>query len=205
MLLTQFESDYKAGLARAQAEEGAESHRYFVLSRSGRLRDRIDRETAATISMIRKGEPMREVMERMGVLAHLVADANNPFHIANDDERLAVSQNDYEQYFERRLSKFPTVFYGLVPDFTPLSYFDRTFARTARFYPLLRDEYFRYGQRRSATEFDDRSTAFGIASICYSRAVSDLVNLYYYIWREAGGDVRSTTAMRSSNLLLNAN
>ena len=204
-LLLQFEADYKAGLADAREDEGTEAHKYFVLSRTGRLRDRIDRETAATIAMIRKGDPMREVITRMGVLAHLVADANNPFHISNDDADLGLSQKDYEQYFERRLPKFPTVFYGLDPNFRPLAYFDRTFARSARFYPLLRQEYFRFGQRRTSSEFDDRSTAFGIASISYSRAVSDLVNLYYYIWREAGGDVRSTTVMRSSTLLLNAN
>ena len=203
-LLTQFDGDYKAGLAEARVDEGTEGHRYHVSSRSGRLRDRLDRETATTIAMIRKGDPMREVVARLGVLAHLVADANNPFHIAHDAE-LASSQKDYEQYFERRLGKFPTVFYGLSPNFRPLPYFDRTFARSARFFPLLREEYFRHGQRRSSTEFDDRSTAFGIASVSYSRAVSDLVNLYYYIWREAGGDVRSTTVMRGSTLLLNAN
>ena len=45
---------------------------------------------------------------------------------------------------------------------------------------------------------------FGIASVCYSRAVTDLVNLYYYIWKEAGGDVRSAAVMRNGNLSLNA-
>jgi len=205
ILIEAFETEYKEGLARAQAEEGSDTHRYFVLSRDGRLRERIERETATTISMIRKGESMRGVITKLGSLAHLVADANNPFHIANDDPRLSVAQNDYEQYFERRLSKFPTVFYGLDPNFRPGAYFDRTFVRTASFYPLLSEEYFRFGERRTSSEFDDRSTAFGIASVCYSRAVSDLVNLYYYIWRQSGGDVREAAVMRGSNLLLNAN
>jgi hypothetical protein len=31
------------------------------------------------------------------------------------------------------------------------------------------------------------------------------VNLYYFIWKEAGGDVRSAAVMRDGNLLLNAN
>ncbi|HVS32045.1 MAG TPA: hypothetical protein VMS98_11380, partial [Thermoanaerobaculia bacterium] len=38
MLIEVFESEYKEGLARAQAEEGSDTHRYFVLSREGRLR-----------------------------------------------------------------------------------------------------------------------------------------------------------------------
>jgi hypothetical protein len=204
-LINHFENDYKRGLAQAQADEGSETHHYFVLSRNGRLRERIERETQSIIAAIRTGKPMSDVITRLGGLAHFVADANNPFHIANDDPRLDVVHDDFETYFERRMAKFPTVFYGLDPNFRLSSYLDRTFSRTAGFYPLMSEEYFRFGEQRSSVEFDDRSTAFGVASICYSRAVTDLVNLYYYIWREAGGDVRSAPAMRGSNLLLNAN
>ena len=205
LLIESFESDYKRGLGLAQADEGSETHLYFVLSRNGRLRERIERETQGVIAAIRGGKPMSDVITRLGSLSHYVADANNPFHIANDDPRLHLSHNDFETYFERSLSKFPTVFYGLDPEFHLTAYLDRTFARTASFNPLMSEEYFRYGDRRTYLDFDDRSTAFGVASICYSRAVTDLVNLYYHIWREAGGDVRSEIAMRSSNLLVNAN
>jgi hypothetical protein len=152
--------------------------------------------------MIRKGDPMADVIQRLGVLAHLVADANNPFHVANDAPRHSETRNDFETYFERRLVKFPTVFYGLDPAFRLNRYLDRTFARSAKFYPLMRGEYARGGH---AAVFDDRSTAFGVASISYSRAVTDLVNIYYYIWKEAGGDVRSAAVMRGGNLSWNAN
>ena len=110
LLIEKFESEYKQGLERAQAEEATDSHHFFVLSREGRLRERIERETRATIDSIRKGDPLSMAVERLGVLVHLVADANNPFHVANDDPRLAASHNDFETYFERRLAKFPTVF-----------------------------------------------------------------------------------------------
>src|SRR5688572_33206692 len=89
--------------------------------------------------------------------------------------------------------------------YTTLFRSDRTFARSAKFYPLVASEYFRDGERRTSAAFDDRSTAFGVASISYSRAVTDVVNLYYFIWKEAGGDVRSAAVMRDGNLLLNAN
>lgn len=203
ILIERFEPEYKQGQARAQSDEGSESHRNYA--QSGRLRERIERETAAAIAMIKSGQPMSSVVEQLGVLSHFVADANNPFHTVNDDPNLEASHHDYEQYFERRLAKFPTVFYGLDRNFQLRPYLDRTISRTSRFYPLMREEYFRFGTRRSSQEFDDRSTAFGIASICYSRAVTDVVNLYYYIWRQAGGDVRSATLMRGSNLILNAN
>lgn len=202
MLIERFDAEYKEGLDRARADEGSESHRYLPLSRQGRLRERIERETGAIITMIRKGSPMEDVVERMGTLAHFVADANNPFHVAHD-QRLGASRDDFEHFFERKLQKFPTVFYGLDSRFILSSYLDRTFSRSARLVPLIDEEYFRFGTRRTSSEFDDRSTAFGVASICYSRSVSDLVNLYFHIWGEAGGDVRSAPVMRGSNLLLN--
>ena len=193
-MLERFEGDYLRGVAAAQESNDS----------APRIREQIEKHTAATIAMIRTNQPMSAVVERLGILAHYVADANSPFSVGRDDA-LAASRADYEAYFERRMQKFPTVFYGLARRFELRSYFDRTFARSARFYPLLHEEYFRYGERRTSSVFDDRSTAFGIASISYSRAVSDLVNLYFHIWKEAGGDVRSATAMRGSNLTLNAN
>lgn len=203
LLLDRFEGDYKEGLRRAQSEEGT-GHRYLFASRQGALRQRIERETTGAIAAIRKGEPMADVVARLGVIVHLVGDANNPFHVANHDARLASSQADFERYFERRLLKFPTVFYGLDRRFRLGPYLDATLARSARFYPLLGEEYFRSGSRRTSESFDDRSTAFGVASISYSRAVSDVVNIYYYIWKEAGGDVRSAAAMRDGNIILHA-
>ncbi|HYM60499.1 MAG TPA: hypothetical protein VEZ11_06360 [Thermoanaerobaculia bacterium] len=197
--------EYEGGLREAEAGEGTESHYFLVRSLRGKLRQRIEAQTAATIAGLRHGEPLSRIAERLGELAHLLADANNPFHIANDDPRLALSQSDFERYFENRMSVFPTVFYGLDPNFQLLPYLDRTFARTSRFYPLMSEEYFRYGERRTSADFDDRSTAFGVASVCYSHAVTDLVNIYYYIWKEAGGDVRSASTMRRSTLILHAN
>jgi hypothetical protein len=198
MLIERFEADYQRGLERARSEESAAHEQ-------ARLRERLERETRAIAASIRKGDAMPVVVERLGALAHLVADANNPFHARSDDERLAASRNDFEQYFERRMPKFPTVFYGLDRNFLLTSYLDNTFRRAAKFYPLVGEEYFRTGTRRTSREFDDRSTAFAIASISYSRAVTDLVNLYYFIWKEAGGDVRTAAAMRDGNLRLHAN
>lgn len=196
MLIEKFEPEYKRGLERADAEGEPDAHQ------QRRLRDRIERETRAVVMMIRGNEPMAVVVERLGGLAHLVADANNPFHATAPDATLAAKKSDYEAYFERRMPKFPTVFYGLDRDFRLGPYLDKTFARGTKFQPLVREEYFRHGEQRTSAMFDDRSTAFGIASICYSRAVSDLVNLYYFIWKEAGGDVRTARVMGTSNLLV---
>jgi hypothetical protein len=204
LVLRRFEPEFTRGIERAESDEGSELHHYFVLSRQGKLRERIEQETRGIIRMIRGKESMALVAEHFGVLTHLVADANNPFHTSNDDPRLGPQHDDFEQYFERRLARFPTVFYGLAPNFQLGSYLDRMVTRSSRLSPLLGEEYFRGGEVHTSGDFDDRSTAFGVASVCYSHAVTDLVNLYYYIWKEAGGDVRSA-ARRHSGVVRNAN
>jgi hypothetical protein len=203
LVLKRFEPEFRRGLERAEADEGSDIHHYFVLSRQGKLRERIEQETRALVAMIRTNAPMSGVAERLGILAHLVADANNPFHTSNDDNRLGLAHDDFEQYFERRLARFPTVFYGLDRNFQLGNYLDRTMNRSSRLSPLMSEEYFRGGVAHTSAEFDDHSTAFGVAAVCYSHAVTDLVNLYYYIWREAGGDVRSA-GLRRGGVLSNA-
>jgi len=197
LIIYRFRNQYTAGIDRALAEESADKHRVH-------LRDRIEKETAAIVMLLRTKQPMQQVVFRLGMLAHLVGDANNPWHVATDDE-LESSHLDFEHYFERRMERFPTVFYGLDPRFALPQYLDRTLHRTAGYAPLMSEEYFRGGSRHTSSDFDDRSTAFGVASICYSHAITDIVNVDYYIWREAGGDVRSAASMRAARVIANAN
>jgi hypothetical protein len=176
LLIRKYNDDYMRGVDEALSTEGTEIHRR-------KLREKIDVQTRAIVRMIRSNEPMSAVVQQLAVLAHLAGDANNPFHIGDDD---TAAHADFEQYFERRLERFSPVFYGLDRNFVLSTYLDRMFARTTRFSPLMAEEY----SRGSGATFDDRSTAFGVASVCYSHAITDTVNLYYYIWKEAGGSVR---------------
>jgi hypothetical protein len=176
LVIERFNDSYMRGVDMALADEGSEIHR-------AKLRARIEAEARAIAMMIKTNKPMVQAVERLGILAHLVADANNPFHHGEDD---AAKRADFARFFERRLDRFPTVFYGIDKQLALAPVLDRTFARTAKFVPLMAEEY----TRGSAATFDDRSTAFGVASVCYSRAVTDIANLHYIIWKEAGGSVR---------------
>lgn len=197
LVIARYHTQYYEGIARALAEEGTEIHR-------AHLRERIQSETSNIITMLRTRQPMQQVVFRLGMLAHFVGDANNPFQVATDAE-VESSHADFEHYFERRMERFPTVFYGLDPRFSLTQYLDRTLHRTANLAPLMDEEYFRGGTRHTSAEFDDRSTAFGVASICYSHAVTDIVNLDFYIWRQAGGDVRQAASMLTPRVIPNAN
>jgi hypothetical protein len=200
LVLDRFQAEFDRGLERAESDEGSEMHHYFVLSREGKLRQRIEQEARGVVTMLRKRDSMGNVVEHLGILAHLVADANNPFHTSDAEAHGSLARNDFEQYFERRMAKFATVFYGIDRNLQLDSYLDRMVMRSSKFAPLLHEEYFRGGEPHTSAEFDDRSTAFGVASVSYSHAVTDLANLYYYIWKEAGGDVRSAAARRETVL-----
>lgn len=201
LLIEKHADDFRRGL---EVDDLTESRHVFVVaSRRGTLRSELHAEVRSAIKKVREQRSMSEVVESLGRIAHLTADVNNPFVTANAPARVAESRLDFEQYLERKLTKFPTVFYGLQRDFKLEPYFDAALIRASNFYPLLDEEYFRGGERHTSDDFDDRSTAFGIAAVSYSRSVSDLVNVYYYIWKEAGGDVRSSETLRRGNLLLN--
>jgi hypothetical protein len=204
ILIDKYSAEYARGVALAAADEGSEAHRFIVASGSGRLQQQINQEVATIIRLFRTRQPIGDAVERLGRLVHYVSDANNPLHVADDYPSLRPKQQDFELFFDRKLEKFPTVFYGLTWPLNPSRYLAETFSRTAELYPLVYEEYFRHGEEHSGTDFDDRSTAFGVASVAYSHAVTDVVNLYYYIWKESGGDVRTAAAMSKGNLLLTA-
>ncbi|HEV7428632.1 MAG TPA: hypothetical protein VGQ46_19930 [Thermoanaerobaculia bacterium] len=177
LVINKFNDEYQRGIDDALATEGTDIHRR-------QLRERIVAQTHAIVAMIRGNQPMSGVVRQLGVLSHLIGDANNPFHIGDDD---AEERVDFEQYFERRLARFAPVFYGFDRNFVLSAYLDKIFARTTGYSPLMAEE---YGRGNGAT-FDDRSTAFGVASVCYSHAITDSVNFYYFIWKTAGGSVRA--------------
>lgn len=176
ILINKYNTEYLRGVDDALASEGTEIHRR-------RLRERIEAQTRGIVQMIRTNRPMSDVVTQLGNLSHLVGDANNPFHIGDDD---TAAHADFEQYFERRLARFSPVFYGVDPNFTLNRSLDKIFARTTNLGPLMTEEY----KSGNGSTFDDRSTAFGVAAVCYSHAITDIVNLYYFIWKSAGGSVR---------------
>lgn len=195
MILERFKDEFARG--RVEGERDHRSHRD-----PRALQPALDREIREAVAAPRARGGMVQLAERLGRVAHLVADANQPFNSSGVSERLQPSRNDFESYFDRRMHLFPTVFYGLEPSFDTARYVSESQRRNAKYAALLDEEYFRGGSRRSSEEFDDRSTAFGVAALSYSHAVSDLVNIFYYVWKEAGGDVRTATVLRRGNLLI---
>lgn len=202
LLIERHRRDFQLGVDRG-ASECPLKHQYSTSGKQNALRAQIASETSFAVHMMRTRKPINEFVQRLGQVAHLIGDANNPFLNTSAEPDFRRLQSDFEAYLERRLPVIPTVFYGL-QDPLPLGrYLDQSFLRTSRYAPLIREEYAGGGEPQTSADFDDRSTAFGVISLAYSHAVTDLINVYYHVWREAGGDVRSAAAMRRGTLLLN--
>lgn len=173
---------------------------------SGRLDTVIEEEVELAIRAIQEHMPFERVAYHLGVVAHYVADANNPLATSAGDAEEGRYFADYLRYLESAEPRLPVVFYGVYPgleergSLAPL--LDRTFARGRQLYPSVGREYRRIGWQSGIGRFDDRSTAFGVASLAFSHAVSDVGLVFRYIWlRAGGGDFRTGLPVRGAKAL----
>lgn len=158
---------------------------------TGSLARTISAEVEATIAAIRDHRTFAEVVQRLGMVSHYVADANNPLNTSAADGQEGRYFRDYLRYVDSALPRFPLTFFGLEPgleraaDVSPL--IRRTLSRSRTYYPMIGLEYRRVGYAAGEGVFDDRSTAFGVSSLAFSHAVTDVAQVFRYIWLKAGG------------------
>jgi len=159
--------------------------------------DRIAAASFELQQLMQQRGSFSEVAQRLGQLGALVLAVNDPTHYAgaSANERAA-----FLRQVERSRERFPFVFDGHgAPELRTgdVQHYMRVSARRARFYgEQLRSSYFVPLRGGREVSFDPRSMPFGIASIAYSHAISDLVRIWFYSWRAGGGDVTRTPFYR---------
>jgi hypothetical protein len=174
---------------------------------SGSLDGVIASEISSTIRAIEAHRPFAEVMQRLGRVSHYVADLNLPLNTANVDRDERRYFRDFLDYVETARPRFAVVFYGVGSEWRNGGDVDlwtrRTLARGRKLYPSIGDEYRRIGMAPGNVAFDDRSTAFAVASLSYSHALSDVSRAFRYIWLTAGGgDPRATLALEPERMFV---
>lgn len=157
---------------------------------SGRLDAVAVEEVEAAITALRKGEPWASVARRLGRVAHFAADANNPLNSSAADREESRYFVDFALYADSARPRFALVSYGadqaLSGRGATRNLLDRALERGRQLYPAIGREYRRIDWARGADRFDDRSTAFAVAALAYSHAVSDVARLYRHVWRAGG-------------------
>jgi hypothetical protein len=158
---------------------------------SGRLDVTIEAEAKRAIDLIRIHRPFADVVHQLGVLLHFVADANHPLYTSAADPQEGSYAADYHRYVTSAESRFAEAYYGADPALDRLSavpaFVQRTLVRARSFYPFIGAEYRRIGGGTGVGVFDDRSTAFGVAAVSFSRALTDGASMLRLVWLEAGG------------------
>lgn len=174
---------------RAPFESGEAERHVKNPDGSGVLDRVIEVEVQTAIEGIRSHQPFHQVVFRLGVVSHYMADANNPLNASDADPRERELFADYLDYMESVEPRVPLVFYGLTPGVhhTVRPLVDQALARSRRFYPLIGREYRRIEFGSGRERFDDKSTAFAVAAASFSQAVTDIVQVFRHIWTEAGG------------------
>jgi hypothetical protein len=152
---------------------------------SGTLDQSALAELDGAIAALRARRPADEIARRFGRLSHWAADLNNPLNASARDRSEARYFRDYFLYADAVRPRFAVVFYraGDPRRRVEVAALERAaLERGRRFYPSIGDEYRRIGFANGLLSFDDKSTAFAVAALAYSHAVSDAAHLFRYAW-----------------------
>jgi hypothetical protein len=196
---------YEAGVTAPFAD--ADPRRHMVNEDgTGTLDAVVLAEVSGAIEAIRAHRPFEEVVRRLGTVSHFLADANNPLATSGADPEEGRYFTDYLRYADGARGRFAVIFYGVRPGLEARrdlsGFLAETLRRGRELYPVVGREYRRLGFASGNGRFDDRSSAFGVASVAFSHAVTDVAVTLRYIWLRAGGaDPRTGLPSGGSRLL----
>ena len=187
-------TDVRRGMLEAQLEEDTPAHRPANGDRPG-LEITLEQSAQELVQAIRSAKPFPKIAYRFGRLAHFVMDAGFPPGVSLDGDR---RYGHFSALAENRRDRFPLIFIGhedealdqATPDF--VAFADRLIAEAHREDRVLRLRYDAAGAPPDPSAFDDRSVPFAVASLSYSRSVTNTVRAWLACWRVAGGDIGRT-------------
>lgn len=173
---------------------------------AGNLAESLEKAVDQAVLAIELHRPFNEVAWRLGLVSHFLADANDPLAVDGRDPEEGRYLADFARYVDSARPRIRVVFYGfrsrpLERRHLPLLV-EESLERSRRMYPLVGREYRRVGFAEGRRAFDDRSTAYAVASLSFSHAVTDVAEVLRYIWLTAGGaDPRLDLPVRGRDLV----
>ncbi len=187
-------------------DDGSPERRFVNPDGTGLLDEVILIEADNAVRSITAHRPFQDIVFQLGLVLHYVLEANNPLQVDLGDPSEATYAADYEAYLQYASKRVPGVFYGIDPELRGLAdlepFITRTIDRSRSLYPYVGDEYRRVGGGPGVERFDDKSTAFGVASVAFNRALTDAVAVLRLVWLEAGGTDGLPRRSLDSNHLL---
>jgi hypothetical protein len=172
------------------------AHQYDLTTRSGYLQDRILELSRIIPEKIHDHKPFKEIVEDYGRLSHYISDLNDPLILKDSDPKESQYRKDFAIYTEKNIDQYPWIFDGhedpLLSSNNLREYIYQMAVRASSKYSRLGEAYFPDGKLVSSDTFDARSLPFGIASLSYSHSISNTVQIWFYTWKQAHGDITYT-------------
>ena len=189
-LLMRHKSDFRRGLLAPFDQRDSRLHQQNG-DGSGALQEVIRREVQRAINAIEGHRTFSEIAYQAGIAVHYMNDANNPLNSSTKDPLEGKFFGDFVDYLQSIEPRIQLAFTGrdevFDEDGDVGAFVARALERSRTVYPMIGKEYRRIGKLPGRRYFDDRSTAFGVAAISHSRALTDAALLLRYIWIQAGG------------------
>jgi hypothetical protein len=195
---------YRMGLQRPFQYDP--SLRFQDENGQGQLHAALVQSIDDAVRAIREHKRFNEVAYRIGAVVHLQALVDWPLAVAAGDPDEARYAADFGRYAENAQPRVAVLFYGFRSQL-PL---DRggvlrlvadAIGRSRGFYPSIGREYRRVGFTSGVHAFDDKSTAYAVASLSLNHALSDSAEAVRYIWQASGGvDSRRRLPLRGQGL-----
>jgi hypothetical protein len=184
------------GMLDPSEREGEEVHFQHADGRGGLGAAGVAHKVEEVRSLLLKKRSLKEFTYEMGTLAHLIADAAFPLNVSDADPREPRYREAYRQYIETKLDRIPFVFNRARSKELKRGKVDRfimaSVERAVSNYALIGRAFDDEGRPRSRNALDERSVPFGIASLAYSEAVSNVVLIWRAVWISVNGDLTGT-------------
>jgi len=196
VILDRYQADLRRGMIEPSRHEEEEVHFQHADGGDGMGAAGVARKVEEIRQILERQESLQRFAYEMGTLAHLISDVDFPLNASDADPREPLYREAYRRFVERSLDKIPFVLEpGAPPELKEgdLEGFVMSRARqAARGYELIGPAFRDDGTPLSPDALDERSIPFGIASVAYSQATTDIVRLWRYVWISVNGDLSGT-------------
>ncbi|PYT10764.1 MAG: hypothetical protein DMF51_17565 [Acidobacteria bacterium] len=195
-ILLHYAKDLNRGMLEPSKHEGEEVHFQLADGHGGLAAAGVTKKVDEIRGLLEKRASFRRVTYEMGVLAHLVSDVEFPLNASDSDAREPLYRDAYCRYIEHVLVRIPFVVDRDEPaalQKNDIQGFVMEIARRAvKNYPLIGPAFKDDGTPAFPSALDERSVPFGIASLSYSHATSDIAWIWRHLWGSINGDMRGT-------------